>query len=51
MTNGSRDNREMMDTRSRVSVKRLFRKALFRCCEVPQLKLSPDTYATSANNE
>ena len=33
MTKGSHDSREMVDTRSKVNVKRLFRKALFCCCE------------------
>lgn len=33
MTKGSHDSTEMVDTRSRVNVKRLFRKALFCRCE------------------
>ena len=33
MTTGSHDSREMVDTRSKVNVKRLFKKALFCCCE------------------
>ena len=33
MTKGSHDRREMVDTRSKVNVKRLFREALFCCCE------------------
>ena len=33
MTKGSHDSREMVDTRSKVNVKRLFRRALFCCCE------------------
>ena len=33
MTKGSHDSREMVDMRSKVSVKRLFRKAVFCRCE------------------
>ena len=33
MTKESHNSKEMVDTRSRVNVKRLFRKALFCCCE------------------
>ena len=33
MSKGSHDSTEMVDTRSRVNVKRLLRKALFCCCE------------------
>ena len=54
MTKESHNSKEMVDTRSRVNVKRLFRKALFCCYEeifLMQLKLSPNTYATRANNE
>ena len=33
MTKKSHNSREMVDTKSRVNFKRLFRKALFCCCE------------------
>ena len=33
MTKESHDSTEMVDTSSRVNVKRLFRKAVFCCCE------------------
>ena len=53
MTKESHNSREMLDTKGRVNVKRFVKEGsvslLWR--NIPQLKLSPNIYATSANNE